>query len=272
MDRRVLASASLLVLVALSGCSILGFGNANVTVQEPPDRERPSATPTTPELSEPGFPRGTNSDRIVRPRLLVRGHVSTMATRSYTIDLEVSSQSGANQTARSLAAASAYQRGTFRSLAERPQQRAAQYWQDGTLYVRSEQGGQTEYRVREIDGGFEQLHQRGLAARELVPLFEVANYTYAETVERNGTELHRYTLAETVFEQADGNVTVEETSGEVLVTREGIIRVASVEIRGQQSGESFVLLIDYRLTPETAPIEEPDWLDAARQNRTDASG
>jgi hypothetical protein len=74
---------------------------------------------------------------------------------------------------------------------------------------------------------------------------------------------------------SNATVRLDHSSGRILVAPNGVIRRATIDLRGTQRDEPFVYAIDYRISGVgDVSVQPPAWLDETRvrDNSTNATG
>jgi hypothetical protein len=126
------------------------------------------------------------------------------------------------------------------------------------------------YTVRDPGLSFRAAHRQRADAR--YPVETVLRYGEFErtgTATHDGRRVTRFGLAAVNRSALSAGTTVTEASGALLVDRQGVVRRALVDIRGERDGTDRRLVAEYRVV-ETGEVTvtPPDWLDEA----TAASG
>jgi hypothetical protein len=110
------------------------------------------------------------------------------------------------------------------------------------------------------------VHGSSLRTQRLRTIYEFGEFESAENVTRNGQEYAVFDLAGAAT-GPNATVTLNHSSGRVLVAPRGVIRRASIDLRGTQQGEPFVYTVDYRISEVgDVSVRSPEWLDEARES------
>jgi hypothetical protein len=199
----------------------------------------------------------------------LRNHSRALANTSYAVEMRIDISANGSTIDRSFAVRS--DPGAERQRVElRGRQSVTdRFVGNGTIYTRLRANGSTGYDVRRFDRynlTFGTLHRRSVSQGRLAGIYQYGDFDESGTVTRNGRTLTEYTLVDTGITR---NATVESASGRVLVDREGVIRLARIDISGTRGGDEFFIHTEYRVTGiGTVTADRPGWLAEARANES----
>lgn len=115
-------------------------------------------------------------------------------------------------------------------------------------------------------------YRRDRTADEMAELFDDWNFTYVETVHRDGETLYHYRGNWTFDKPIPPFWAPPNGSGRLLVTDDGVIRLWEYTFTGQArvGGESDSVPVTLAYSMRyyevgTTTVERPDWVDTARQ-------
>jgi hypothetical protein len=266
MDRRVALALLVAVATILAGCSWI----------ERPEPAGPPPGNTTETGGGPGIPY----DRLA-------AHADALRDRGYELSLDVRIRTPNGSTNETVSVAS--DPGSERQLIHRRTADSSldRYVDGAQLFTRFVANGSTTFDTADLgtenvtfttDGNrgvafVNTVHGSSLRTRQLRRIYEFGDFEPAGNVTRDGREYAAFDLTSAAT-GPDATVTLNDSSGRILIASSGVIRRASIDLRGTQRGESFVYAVDYRITKVgDVPIQPPEWLDEARASRnTTASG
>ncbi|WP_335999156.1 DUF7537 family lipoprotein [Halorientalis halophila] len=253
MDRRVLLAVALAAVTLLAGCS---------WVAEDP------TTPSSPSNSSDG-PQDTGI-----PYERLDDHSAALANESYDlgIDLEIRTPDRRRNATVNVSSDPVGERQLIRT--ESPNGSLDRYLAGQELYTRVNVNGTTEYNITDLGArnvSFAAVHGSGIRVRRLATIYEFGTFERAGNVTRDGERYAAFDLTEPAT-GPNATVTLNDSSGRILIDQNGIIRRATIDLRGTQSGEPFVYAVDYRIERVgNVTIDEPAWFDEARSGAISTS-
>lgn len=282
MDSRSLLVVALALSVTLSGCSLLpgtggdegtpGVGDP-VTVDGAGPTEGPRVTGERTRGTDDGRTRTATvtsppyepGDAIRNPGRLVRSHGRTVAAGSYRLRARINTSDSRGVTNQTITVASdPATRQVYTTLVE-PGNRGFQYQNGSRLYSMRVRNGSREYRTRTVETPFRPIHRGGTLLGPLQAVLGAGNFTRTRTFRVDGRQLHEYTLADPSLGPGS-DATVTRSAGRAVVSSEGVVFAASVDIRGRQNGSAFVYDLSYRVTGlGNVSVREPGWVQQARE-------
>jgi hypothetical protein len=244
MDRRVALALVVAVATVLAGCSWV----------ERPDTDRPTVANTT---------DGSDGGSIPANRL--DEHTAVLATEGYELDVGVTIETPNRSRNATITVASDPDDG--RQLI-RTRSRAGtldRYVNSTAVLSRVETNGTVEYgRAGLGNASFSAAHTDGVRVGRLATIYEFGEFEPAGNVTREGQRYAAFELA-SVNTGPNATVTLNHSSGRILIAPNGVIRRASIDLRGTQRGEPFVYAVDYRISEVgDVSVQPPEWLDEAR--------
>ncbi|MFB6082991.1 MAG: hypothetical protein ABEJ94_01955 [Halorientalis sp.] len=261
MDRRV---ALAVALVVLAGCSWV---------------ERPEpAGPVPGNATETGTDTGIPYDRLA-------AHTDALRDRGYElhVDVRIRTPDGTKNRTVTVISDPDAKRQLIRS---RSANATLYRYVDGErLFTRYVTDGTTTYETADLGarnvtfttdrGGpvafVETVHGSSLRYRRLRTIYEFGEFEPAGNVTRDGRRYAAFELTG-VATGPDATVTLNHSSGRILIAPSGVIRRATIDLRGTQRGEPFVYAVDYRITRVgDVSVRPPGWLDEARAAGTATS-
>jgi hypothetical protein len=254
MDRRVALAVAVAVAMVLAGCSWV----------EQPDTDRPASTNAT---------EGSDGGTIPAGRL--NDHTAVLANESYELDIAVTIRTPSRSRNATVAVASDPdgQRQLIRTRSRNGT--LDRYVNDTAVFSRVETNGTTEYgRTALGNARFSMAHTDGVRIGRLATIYEFGQFEPAGNVTRDGQRYAAFELA-SVNTGSNATVTLDHSSGRILVAPNGVIRRATIDLRGTQRGDPFVYAIDYRISGVgDVPVQPPAWLEEARVrgNSTNRTG
>lgn len=261
MDRRLAVSILLTaVLVAVSFAVVLGGGSGT-----PPPAENPALTPNSTSSGLPPDPR---------PREFgahdVRRHFARLGADDYAL---VSHHRDLNGTTRAYRVRSSLGSERLSATLDSANLSTTRYVENGTLYERTTRNGTTVMDSQNLSletGGFSALHRRSMTTGVIRLLPGLGNYTRAETVTRNGTRFHRYTLTDLAVNRS-GDVNVTDSGAVVLVDDRDVIRHVTIHTTGTRNGTSVEGRVTYDVRAVgNVTVERPSWVTADGRVQTES--
>jgi hypothetical protein len=247
MDRRVALAAAVAVAMVLAGCSWV----------EQPDPDRPTGADATGD--------GERGDSGMIPVDRLDDHTATLANESYELDVAVTVETP-NRSRNATVAVASDPDGKRQLIRTRSRNGTLdRYVNSTTVFSRVEINGTTEYGHTALgDAVFSTVHTDGVRIGRLTTIYEFGQFEPAGNVTRDGTRYAAFELAG-VNTGPNAAVTLNHSTGRILVAPNGAIRRASIDLRGTQRGDPFVYAVDYRITRTgDVSIRPPEWLDEAR--------
>ncbi|AQL43916.1 hypothetical protein BV210_14935 [Halorientalis sp. IM1011] len=246
MNRRVVLAAVVAVAMVLAGCSWV----------EQPDTDPPTEANTTEQGDGGTIPTGRLND-----------HTAVLANESYELSVDVTIETPNRSRNASVAVASDPD-GERQLIGTQSRNGTLDRYVNSTaVFSRVDTNGTTEYgRAALGNASFSTAHTDGIRLSRLARIYEFGQFEPAGNVTRDGK---RYTAFELrgVNTGPNATVTLNHSSGEILIAPNGVIRRASIDLRGTQRGEPFVYTLDYRITAVgDVTIQPPEWLDEARRS------
>lgn len=256
MDRRVALAVAVALATVLAGCSWV----------ESADPGGPQPVNTTNESDERGIPY----DRLA-------AHSDALRDRGYELRVDVRIETPDGTTNQSVAVVSdpTTERQLIRSAATNGT--LSRYVNGTRLYTRYVSNGTTRYgtsdlRARNVtftstEGGqiafVNTVHGSSLRLRRLRTIYAFGKFEPDGNVTRNGDRYATFALTD-VATGPNAAVTLDHASGRIVIGPDGVIRNATIDVRGTQRGERFVYAVDYRITTVgDVTVQAPEWLDEA---------
>ncbi|WP_299269363.1 DUF7537 family lipoprotein [Halorientalis sp.] len=257
MDRRVALAVAVAVATVLAGCSWV----------ERPDPSGPVPGDTTGTATDAGIPY----DRLA-------AHTDTLRDRGYELRLDVRVRTPNGSTNLTVDVASDPD-GERQLIQRRAATGTLDRYVDGTqLFTRFAANGSTTFDTADLgarnvtfttDGRNDiafvnTVHGSSLRTQRLRQIYEFGEFGPRQNVTRDGQRYATFDLTGAVT-GPNATVTLNHSSGRILIAPSGVVRRASIDLRGTQRGEPFVYAVDYRIG-ETGDVtvQPPKWLDEAR--------
>lgn len=258
MHRKPLLAVLLAVTLVLAGCS--------GTTSQPTLGPGPnSGTPTSTPDGNISYPDGAGPDGV-NATALADTHQSALGAVDYRVTLDIATSGGSFQnTSRNLSVRSNLSSAELFQVAVIDTERVDGYRNTSATFLRRVAGGNVSYRVTEPQDSFEQAHRSSMSTATLQTVLTRGRFTANGTVQSEGVTYIRYDLTGVQFGQQASETTIDDASGGLLVTPEGVVTFAAIDLTGTQSGSAFSYEITYRVPQVgSVPVEKPGWLDAAR--------
>ncbi|RXK49341.1 DUF7537 family lipoprotein [Halorientalis pallida] len=117
------------------------------------------------------------------------------------------------------------------------------------------------------------VHGSSLRTQRLRQVYEFGEFERAGNVTRDGREYAAFDLTAAAT-GPNATVTLNHSSGRILIAPNGVIRRATIDLQGTQRGAPFVYAVDYRITQDgDVSVQPPEWLDrAGTSENTTANG
>lgn len=259
MHRKPLLAVLLAVTLVLAGCS---GTNSQPTLGPGPNGGTPSPTPD----GTISYPDGAGPDGV-NATALADTHQSALATVDYRVTLDIATSGGSFQnTSRNLSVRSNLSTSELLQLAVIDGERVDGYRNTSATYLRRVGGGNVSYRVTEPQDSFEGAHGSSMSTGTLETVLTRGQFSANGTIQSEGVTYIRYDLTGVQFGQQGSETTIDDASGGLLVTPEGVVTFAAIDLTGTQSGSAFSYDIAYRVPQVgSVAVEKPGWLDAARE-------
>lgn len=257
MDRRVALALAIVVAMGLAGCSWV----------ERPNPAGPAPGNTTGTGTNPGIPY----DRLA-------AHTDALRDRGYElqIDVRIMTPDGRENQTISVASDPEAERQLIR---RRSGNGTLSRYVDGQqLVTRFATDSTTTYDTASLGALnvtfttdrssavalVNTVHGSSLRAQQLRRIYEFGEFEPADNVTRNGTRYAAFDLASAAT-GSNATVTLNHSAGRLLIAPNGVIRRASIDLRGTQQGDPFVYAVEYRITRVgDVSVQPPTWLDEAR--------
>ncbi|WP_276257526.1 hypothetical protein [Haloglomus litoreum] len=216
------------------------------------------------------YPEGVDDSGVADSTALFDAHVAAVSGTDYAINLTQVAAIGENRTHATSVVRSDLDRerslGRFEVTGQQDTS-VAVFRNTSDFYRRQTAAGRTSYRVRNATGSFATYHERRAdVLRSANTVFQFANLSSAEIVERDGRRMARYTLDEVDRTAINESTTITDASAELLVDERGVIHRGYVEIDGERDGEPRRLFVEFRTTATgDVPVERPGWLGTAEE-------
>ena len=260
MNRRLLAVAAVIALVAFAGCSGLMGTDA-------PESETNGSTETTEAeltLSDVEYPDGASADGIDDAEAVVAAHGATLNESDYSIEIDQTTVRG--EESRNVTYAVRSSLDDQRMVGSIATEGVNNQWYQNATHQHTNltANGDTRLRVQESSGTFEETHRQETARRLVNDLLTTGNFTAEEAVERDGETLVRYEM--TAYNDSNQNFETENASGHALVSESGIVHEVRVTAAGTTSdGTAVSYEASYRVTAlGDVTVEPPAWVEDAR--------
>lgn len=216
------------------------------------------------------YPDGIDESGVADPTALFEGHVGAVSGTDYALNLTQVAAIGENRTRGTSVVRSDLdgERSLGRFTVSGQQDTEVDLFRNTSrFYRRQTAAGRTSYRVRNATGSFATYHERRAdIVRSASPVFQFADFSSAEIVERDGRRMARYTLEEVNRTAVNESTIITDASAELLVDERGVIHRGYLEIDGERDGESRRLFVEFRTTATgDVTVERPDWLGTAEQ-------
>ncbi|WP_255195924.1 DUF7537 family lipoprotein [Halorarius litoreus] len=275
--QRQLPVILLIALLVLSGCSFLG-GPASPTPTDAgsvTSSPTPGAgsTPTTTTRTPAPYPPGYGESGVVDADRAVQAHTQGVLDReSFIVEFN-----GTALTNESLASISALQ--TANLSTERAyvithvegRGTTTQFYENGTVYVRTDPPGENNTRYRSQQGAFEPRSFTGVDQVE--PLIRNVEYGPPERVRRSdGGAFFRYRASgvenvsdiEPILGQGVDPANVTEFEVGIVVGPDGIVHRSAYRATIRRGDDTLKLAIEVNVLGfESTAVDRPDWLDEA---------
>ena len=262
MNRRLLAVAAAIALVALAGCS--GLMGSDAPEGETNGTTEAGTTEAGLTLSGIEYPDGASTDGIDDAEAVVAAHGATLNESDYGIEIDQTTVRGENSRNVTYAVRSSLDdRRMVRSIATGDLDN--QWYQNAThQHTNLTANGDTRLRVQESSGTFEGTHRQETAGQLVNDLLSTGNFTTEEVVERDGETLVRYEM--TAYNDSNQNFETENASGHALVSESGVVHEVHVSAEGTASdGTAVSFEASYRVTAlGDVTVEPPAWVEDAR--------
>ncbi|WP_254837628.1 DUF7537 family lipoprotein [Natronomonas marina] len=275
MDRRVVATVAVVVVLSLAGCSALPAFDQDQTpaaTPSPTATTTPSATPTptaTPTPQDPAnvdYPDGYGPDGIEDPDAAARTHVDALVgADSYRFRFDVGVGSG-NGTEDAFVYLLSVDQANETALEIRDDGDATryQYYENDRLYLRLVVDGDEQYNATDTEFVPEQF----TGSQYLGPLFEHVEYGTPETVDTDNGTLHRYRSENVTDPDAilPGNATEAEIASftvQLVVHEDGYVRGARYIVVTENGSELAAVALVEDVNAET--VTRPEWYDRAAE-------
>lgn len=263
MDRRVALTAAVVVLVSLSGCSALPIwdgGNSNDG----------AGTPTVPS-PEPGggggdgpdvtYPSGYGPSGVTNPGEALSSHVGSLtATNGYIFSHQSVIQTNDGQAVIQISQSADNQDEVGFVVRETPDGGIAEYYENGTVYIRDATGEETTY--NSSTSNYSMADFTGL--QFVGPLLAHVDYRDAEVVETEQGNFYRYSSEEVTNPGAILRSDVNESKIDrfevgIVVDENGVVRQARFVVEADRD-----ITVDMGVSEiGTTDVGRPDWFQQA---------
>ncbi|GAA0243563.1 hypothetical protein ACFFQF_03330 [Haladaptatus pallidirubidus] len=240
--RNVAVSIVLLTLVTFAGC-------VSEPVNDAPDANATKST-TTMALDDLSFPDGTSDERIENASVLAETHSEILADRSYTAEFEsvATNEDGRIVTTQTVRHETDSDGKTEEWYADREvssadrESHTASYANKSSVYTKRV-NDTASYDVRRMENGVETPN--GIIS-SLTPILTAGEYRNSHVVSRDGERLVEYRFAGLCDDATASDLeTVTNVSGSVLVSQQGVVHRASVNLTNKQGGSESNSQLDY---------------------------
>lgn len=270
--RRALAVVLLAVLLALSGCSLLGGSTPTPT---PTDASTPasptvSPTPTTDPTATPApYPPGYGERGVVDADRAVDAHAASMLDReSFIVEYNGSAFTGDRlATINSLQTVNLSTDRAYVITTVGGRGTTTQYFADGKAYVRDDPPGDNNTDYSSRDSAFQPRDYTGVGL--VGPLVRNVDYGAPERVQRRGGTFFRYRSSNVTAVQPilgdnvePENVTEMEVG--IVVGPSGIVHRGAYSATVERGDETLQIRVEVNsLGFRSTTVSPPDWLAKA---------
>lgn len=263
MDRRVALTVAVVVLVSLSGCSALPIWDGG-------DSNGGAGTPTVPG-AEPGggggsgpdvtYPSGYGPSGVTDPGKALSSHVGSLsATSGYIFTHQSIIQEGDGQAVIRISQSADNRDEVGFVVRETPQGAIAEYYENGTVYIRDGTGNETTY--NSSSSNYTMNEFTGL--QFVGPLLAHVEYKDAEVVDTEQGTFYRYSSEKVTNPGAILRSDVDESRIDrfevgIVVDENGVVRQARFVVEADRD-----ITVDMGVSEiGTTDVGRPDWFQQA---------
>lgn len=263
MDRRVVLTIAVVGLVSMSGCSALPIwdwsgSNGGAGTPTVPSPEPGSGGGEGPDVA---YPAGYGPGGVTDPAEALSSHVGTLtATEGYIFSHDSVIRTGDGEAVIRIGQSADNRDEVGFVVRNTPQGGIAEYYEDGTVYIRDDTGEGTRY--NSTGSNYTMTEFTGF--QFVGPLLAHVDYQDAEVVETEQGTFYRYASAEVTNPGAILRSDVDQSRIDrfevgVVVDEDGVVRQARFVVEADRdiTVEMGVSEID------TTDVGRPDWFQQA---------
>lgn len=263
--RRTLAVVLLAVLLALSGCSLLGGSTPTPTLTEASTPASPTVSPT-PTTTPAPYPPGYGERGVIDADRAIDAHTASMLERkSFIVEYNGSAFTGDQlATINSLQTVNLSTDRAYVITTVGGRGTTTQYFADGKAYVRDDLSGDNNTYYSSRNSAFQPRDYTGTGL--VGPLVQNVDYGAPERVQRRGGTFFRYRSSNVTAVQPilgdnvePENVTEMEVG--IVVSPSGIVHRGAYHATVERGDETLQIRVEVNsLGFRSTTVSPPDWL------------